>query len=101
MEKDPMDFGEMENSILMYDEEGNEILFTILATKEANGFVYILAAEGEDDDVEVQHFKCVATEEDEMIFELVDEEHEDFEKVFALFESDYEELGIDVQGLDE
>jgi len=93
----------MDEQLLMVDENGNEQPFDILASKESNGIVYLLAAEapqgetGEEEESEIVHFKCIATEEDDMIFELVEDDHEDFELVLGLFEADYEELGIEIE----
>jgi len=102
----PEDFDNMGDIILMTDEEGNEYQLHVLATKEGDNCIYLLTAVAEDDEEtsEVLHFKCAAmeadgdletgSEEDEMPLELVDESHEDFERVMELFKADYEELGI-------
>jgi putative Holliday junction resolvase len=95
---------EMGEQLLMVDDEGNEQPFDILASKESDGIVYLLAVEasqtetgGEDDEAEIVHFKCVATEGDDMVFELVDDDHEDFERVMELFKDDYEALEIIIE----
>ena len=86
-----------ENSITMYDEEGNEVSYGILATKNEDGCIYMLAEEEtEGDESEVLIFKCVDDgESEEMIFELVEEDHEFFERAFDLFKEDFDELGIE------
>ena len=81
--------------IVLISEEGDEMPFTILASKEADGVMYILAADGEEGDV--LHFKCIPAEGEELILELVDEEHEEFKKVFELFMEDYDALGVDIE----
>ena len=99
----PDEFDNMGDVILMTDEDGNEYQLHVLATKEGENCIYLLTAVAEDDvdTSEVLHFKCVVVEEDEptledeeMPLELVDETHEDFERVMELFKADYEELGI-------
>ena len=89
-----------ESAITMFDEEGNEINYHMLATKEDSGCLFMLAEELLEEDVaEVLIFKCKAedlnSEDEEMIFELVDVDHEDFEKAFELFKSDFDEMGIE------
>lgn len=95
-----------ENSaITMFDDEGNKTEFNVLATKEDEGCLYLLVAENADEPdeeggdeavIEVLHFKCVSSEDEEMVFELVDEEHEDFDKLLTLFKDDYEAFGIEL-----
>ena len=81
------------DDIVLYNDDGDEMPLQILASREDPTGVYVLALEGEED---VAHFKLIPGDEDEMIFELIDDEHEDFEYVFNLFKDDYESLGIDV-----
>jgi putative Holliday junction resolvase len=85
----------MDEQLLMLDEDGNEQPFDILATKEHNGVVYLLAVEAEGEDI--VHFKCIATEGEDMIFELVEDDHEDFELVMELFEADYTDLEVIIE----
>ena len=86
---------EENEDIVFISEEGDEMPFSILASKEVNGVMYILAADGEEG--EALHFKCVPADEDELVLELVDEEHEDYKMVFELFMEDYDALGIDIE----
>ena len=100
------DFDSMNDIILMTDEDGNEYQLHVLATKEGDNCIYLLTAIAEDDEEtsEVLHFKCASLDtgtaleddedEEEMPLELVDETHEDFERVMELFKDDYEALGI-------
>jgi len=98
----PMENEDMGEIIIVNDDEGNEYQLHVLASKEGENCVYMLAAIAEDDDEtsEVVHLKCVLGESDEdaedeeMDLEMVDEEHEDFQLVMELFKADYEELGI-------
>jgi len=110
MENEPImhdDLDESGDVILMTDDEGNEYQLHVLATKKDEDCIYLLAAVAVDDDEdssEVLHFKCAMvdesededSDEDDMPLELVDETHEDFERVMALFEADYAELGITI-----
>ena len=100
------EFDNVDDIILMTDEDGNEYQLHVLATKEGDNCIYLLTAIEDDDEEtsEVLHFKCASLEtdsalddssdEDEMPLELVDETHEDFERVMELFKADYEEFGI-------
>ena len=99
----PDDLDNMGDIILMSDDEGNEYQLHVLATREGESCIYLLTAivtEDDEEASEVLHFKCETVEaddgpeEDEMPLELVDETHEDFERVMELFKADYEELGI-------
>ena len=100
------DFEADNSAITMFDDDGNEVRYQILATKDdsvgAGGCMFMLAEEvfdtpDEDLAAEVLIFKCVAEsqEDDEMIFELVEDDHEDFDKAFLLFKDDLEALGIE------
>jgi uncharacterized protein YrzB (UPF0473 family) len=88
--------------IVVNDDEGNEYQLHVLASKEGENCVYLLATIAEDDEEtsEVVHLKCILGESDdededeEMNLEMVDEEHEDFAHVTELFKAEYDELGI-------
>ena len=88
---------ENDDDIVLYNDDGDELPLQILASREDPTGMYILAVEGDDDDAEVAHFKLIPGDGDDMIFELVDEDHELFDKVFALFKDDYESLGIEIE----
>jgi len=87
-----------DESIVIVNDDGDEIPLQILASREDETGMYVLAGEGDDGDV--AHFKCVPSGEDEIIFEMIDGEHEDFERVFNMFREDYELLGIDIEEID-
>jgi len=92
------EFDPIENSTLsMFDDDDNEIVYQLLADKKFNGCMYMLTEEiiDSEKEKEVTIFKCIGDYDDEMIFELVDEDHEDFESAFALFEGDFKSLGIE------
>jgi len=114
MEFDALEGFDMEDgTISMIDEDGNEIGYSMLATKKDGGDIYMLVEEDLPDDsshtgeleAEVLIFKCVMDSKnnpvsssvlvDEMIFELVDEDHESFELAFLLFKGDFDALGIE------
>jgi uncharacterized protein YrzB (UPF0473 family) len=91
---------DMEEQIIMLDEEGNEQPFNILSARDKDGTVYLLAAEetgNDDDEAEIVHFKCVATEGEDMVFEIVDEGEEDFKEIMELFDDEYVRLGIEIE----
>ena len=105
-EETNMDFGKMDvdyepddldDSIVLVNDDGDEIPLQILASREDETGMYVLATEDDDN---VAHFKCIPTSEDEVTFEMIDSEHEDFERVFNLFKDDYEPLGIDIEEID-
>ena len=88
---------ENENNLVLHDDEGNEISLEILASREDSGVTYALTVDNEDDEVIL--IKCIE-EDDEVIFELVDDDHDDFDRVFELFKPDFEELGIQIEDID-
>ena len=85
-----------DEGIVLVNDDGEEIPLQILTSRDDETGMYILAAE-ENDDGEAAIFKCIPDGEDEIIFELVDGEHEDYAKVLELFKEDFETLGIDVE----
>ncbi|MCL2188861.1 MAG: Holliday junction resolvase RuvX [Defluviitaleaceae bacterium] len=91
---------DMDEQIILVDEDGGEQPFDILAAKEHEQITYLLtmeAVEDEEDDAEIVHFKCIASEGDDMVFEIIDEEEDEFAIVLALFKDNYEELGIELE----
>jgi len=103
MTNEPTQFDEMdemddENIIILVDDDGEEMPLQILSSREDEDGMYVLAAEGEDG--LVSHFKCTPSGEDEVTFEIIDSDHEDYERVFEMFKEDYETLGIDIEEID-
>ena len=88
-----------DENMVLYGEDGEEMPLQILASREMQDCIYVLAVAPDDD--EVAHFKCVPSGEDEVLFELIDDEHEEFDMVFNLFKDDYEELGIEIEEIDD
>ena len=89
-------------AISMYDEDGNEAAYHILATKQDGESFYMLAEAdcGGAMESEVLIFKCITgpegqSELDEMVFELVDESHASLDFAISLFKEDFEALGIE------
>jgi len=89
-----------DNTIVLYDDEGNEIAMQILSSRQEGDATYVLVAEEDEEHSEVMHFKLIDDGDDDTIFELVDEEHEDFDRVFELFEDDYKALGIEIDEIE-
>jgi putative Holliday junction resolvase len=92
---------EEQKIIIMCDEEGEESRFVILSARRKDGTDYVLAEEYipedelEDDEyTEVLFFKNLTTEGDDMTFELVDDEHEEYEAMLELFAEDLENFEI-------
>jgi putative Holliday junction resolvase len=87
-----------DTTITMYDEIGRETHFDILAAKKIGDDLYWLLSEQteNEDEAEVFHYKCILTNADEMTFELIDDEHDEFENMLELFKEDYIELGIEI-----
>ena len=91
-----------EDDIVLYSEDGDEMPLQILSSCEDESGMYVLALEGDEDDEDsgVAHFKLMPGDDDDMIFELIDQDHEDFKKVFTMFKDDYEALEIDIEGIE-
>lgn len=87
-----------DTTITMFDEIGRETHFDILSAKKQGDNLYWLLSEQteNEDEAEVFHYKCILTNADEMTFELIDDEHEEFENMLELFKEDYIELGIEI-----
>jgi len=88
--------------LTMVDEEGNELGYNVLATKETeNDGLYMLVEEDAGEEAtesEVLIFKCMNyndSDQSEMVFEQLDEDHADLETGFELFKEDFEALGIE------
>ena len=84
-----------EEGIILVNDDGEEIPLVILTSREDDTGTYILAGE-ENEEGEAAIFKCIPDGEEDMVFELVDGEHELYEHVIALFKEDFEEFGIDL-----
>jgi putative Holliday junction resolvase len=102
--------------ITMCNEEGEETSFVILSARRKDGTDYVLVEEhipeeklDDDEFTDVLFFKSISSEGDDMTFELVDDEHEEFEDMLELFEEDIDNLeivleedeGLEIEELDE
>jgi len=93
----PEDMEGDENTLVLHDDEGNEITLEILVSRQDGNATYALTVD--EADSEVVLLKCIEEDED-MIFEIVDDEHEDFDRVFEMFKKDFEAHGIEVEDLE-
>jgi putative Holliday junction resolvase len=86
-------------SLMIVTEDGEERPLQILSSCEESGSIFLLAVEENDGDV--FHFKCqpAQDDEDDVILEQIDKDHEDYERVFAMFKNEYEDLGIDIEDI--
>ena len=82
------------NYIVLSDDEGNEMEFFILAMKEQDDRILMLAADSEDDDAEVTMFSCTSTDGDDMIITPI--EPDEFEEILELFKDQIDEYDIEV-----
>ena len=88
-----------DNTIVLHDDEGNEITMEVLSSRMDSDVTYLLAVE-DDEDAEVMIFRLTEDGDEDTIFELVDEEDEDFDHVFELFKEDFATLGIEIDEIE-
>jgi len=88
-----------EDGIVVVNDEGEEFPLQILSSREDGRDIYLLAVEPESG--EVYHFMCCLADEgeddEEVDLIMLDEEHENFERVVEMFKDEYEELGIEFE----
>ena len=87
----------MENSITLRDENGEEVMLYVLEETKLNGESYLLASDTKDGDGECYLLRDTSKPEDaEAAYEFVDDdgELESMSKVFAELMSD---LGVDIE----
>lgn len=79
---------EREQQIILTDEDGEEISFTVLADTVLQGKTYLLVTEGDDDSEETACDILVRTGEDGEYwsYEFVEDEEES-ENIFKVFET--------------
>ena len=76
-------------TILLTDEDGQEVEFAVIDAAELDGVNYLLVVEAdwiEDENAEAMILKEVGSDEENIDYELV-EDDEELEKVAALFEN--------------
>ena len=90
---------ENQEMLVLYDEDGDELELLILSYKVEGDVRFVLAA---DDDGSVLLLKCTdaVDSEEDTIVEMVDEEHDEFDHVFKLFEKEFEKHGIELVDVD-
>lgn len=93
---DDFDDAEETQQLIILDEDDNEIPLEVLTAKEVGDITYILAVEEESSEVSMYKLTPSAESTDEIDFELIDDEHEEFDAVFEMFKDDFDALGIDI-----
>jgi putative Holliday junction resolvase len=90
--------------IVVTDENGNDVEMKILVTREAEDAAYVLAIEEQaDGDGIAYHFKLTPDEnakpsdddDEDVILEMIDDEHDEWPMVMELFKEDHKALGIE------
>lgn len=82
----------METTITFYDEENNEeIIFDVLNAIDIDGQRYVLVA---DEDDEATILKEIQMDDEEIIYELI-EQDEEFQKIALLFMESEGEYSIE------
>jgi len=95
-----MDFDDDASTIIMTDDEGNDVEFTIISMIEHGGANYILALESEfldDEEASATVLKEVPSDDEsseEMLFEPIMDD-EEFFKVIELFKQQSDEFDIE------
>ena len=95
-----MDFEDDENTIIMTDDEGNDVEFTIISMLEHEGANYILALESDhldDEEASATVLKEVPSDDadsEEMLFEPILDD-EEFFKIIELFKKQSDEFDIE------
>ena len=95
-----MDFEDDENTIIMTDDNGNDVEFTIISMLEHGGTNYILALETEfldDEEASATVLKEVPQDDadsEEMLFEPIMDD-EEFFKIIELFKNQSDEFDIE------
>ena len=88
----------MDEKIILHDEAGVEVPFTIIAIEKADDITYLMAESEPDEngDTEIVHFKSTASEGEDIVFDIIHPDDAAFDQIMALFADDYEELGIEI-----
>lgn len=84
------------DTITVYNDEGEEAEFYVVEQTQINGSNYLLASESEDEDeVDAWIFKQIKTEDDELIYETIDDEAE-LDAVMRVFGELLEDCDIEL-----
>jgi putative Holliday junction resolvase len=87
-----------DGGLYLESEDGEKIPVQIVASKEDENGIYLLAITEDEEDAVL--FKCTPSQIDpeDLILETIEPEDKDFDKVFAMFKADCDELGIAIEG---
>ena len=92
------DFEEFE-TIMLTDENGEEVEFAVIDAVEADGESYILVLEAdllEDENAEAMILKKTAEDGEEVNYELIEDDAE-FDKVAELFQNANDEYDVEIE----
>jgi uncharacterized protein YrzB (UPF0473 family) len=92
------DFEEFE-TIMLTDEEGEEVEFAVIDAVEAEGQSYILVLEAnllDDENAEAMILKKTAEDGEELNYELIEDDAE-FDKVAELFQNANDEYDVEIE----
>ncbi len=92
------DLEEAYETVVLTDDNGDDVEFTIIDAVKENEVTYLLMIESEnfdDESAEASIFKEVAQDGEDSVYELV-EEDEEFERVAALFQSENDEYELEL-----
>jgi len=99
MDNEQVMLPEDDNTIVLHDDEGNEITMEVLSSRTDNGATYLLAVE-DGEGAEVMIFRLIEDGDEDTIFELVEEDDDDFDHAFELFKEDFKTLGIEIDEIE-
>lgn len=92
------DFEEFE-TIMLTDENGEEVEFAVIDAVEAEGQSYILVLEADlldDENAEAMILKKTAEDGEELNYELIEDDAE-FDKVAELFQNANDEYDVEIE----
>ncbi|MEA5084427.1 MAG: DUF1292 domain-containing protein [Lachnospiraceae bacterium] len=92
------DFEEFE-TIMLTDENGEEVEFAVIDAVEADGQSYILVLEADlldDENAEAMILKKTAEDGEEVNYELIEDDAE-FDKVAELFQNANDEYDVEIE----
>jgi len=92
------DFEEFE-TIMLTDEDGEEVEFAVIDAVEAEGQSYILVLEAElldDENAEAMILKKTAEDGEDVNYELIEDDAE-FDKVAELFQNANDEYDVEIE----
>ena len=91
------DKGKKSNAkIQMRTEDGGKKELTILSSKKDGDDLYLLAEETDGEGL-VAILKCISEDDEDMVFQIIEEGHKDCEMAISLFIDEIEELDIEME----